>query len=108
MIILNKKFPHNGQDFEIFVKYDEELKRPIEVKSISLHTHGNWYPVGNIMNKFFKDAVWQLIVETKWEEARKEMEADKSNKLSDILDPVIAGALRPFVVTGGELKTIDH
>lgn len=108
MIILSKKFPHAGQDFEIFVKYDEEAKLPIEVKGINLHTHGNWYPVGIIMDKFFKVAVWNLVTCTDWEEVRKELEADKTDKLSDLLHPVMAGALRPFLVNGGEVKTINH
>jgi hypothetical protein len=107
MIILNKKFAHAGQDFDIFIKYDEGEKKPVEVKNIMLHTHGNWYPVGTIMNKFFKDAVWQLITETDWEEVRREMEAD-TNKISDMLHPVMTAALRPFIVTGGEAKTINN
>lgn len=108
MIILNKKFPHGGQDFEIFVKYDEEAKLPIEVKSISLHTHGNWYPVGNLMDKFFKEAVWQLVTSTNWEIVREEMEPDRSKQLTDNLNPVMAGALRPFLVSGGEVKSINY
>lgn len=108
MIILSKKFPHDGQDFEIFIKYDEVAKQPIEVKSIQLHTHGNWYPVGNIMTKFFKDAVWVLVMSTNWEKVREEMEADKKDRLSDILHPVMQEALRPFMINDGELKTINH
>jgi hypothetical protein len=108
MIVLNKKFPHGGQDFEIFVKYDEEAKSPIEVKNITMHTHGNWYPIGSIMDKFFKEAVWKLVTGTDWEEIRKETEAKNIKQLTDNLNPVMAGALRPFLVDGGELKTINH
>lgn len=73
MIILSKKFAHEKQDFEIFVKYDKELQLPIEVKNITLHTHGNWYPVGNIFDKFLHDAIWKLINETDWISICKEI-----------------------------------
>lgn len=102
MIILSKKFKHEDQDFEIFIKYDEVEKQPVEVKNINLHTHGHWYPVGTIMSKFFKDAVWALIVGTDWEAVKKETE--HKPKLSDSIHPVMAMALRPFLVTGGDLK----
>lgn len=103
MIILSQKFQHEDQDFEIFVKYDEESKRPIEVKHINLHTHGNWYPIGTIMTKFFKEAVWKLILETDWEKVREEQDR-KRQSLSNLLHPVMAMALNPFIVTGREVK----
>jgi hypothetical protein len=99
MIILSKKFPHDGQDFEIFVKYDEVEKQPIEVKSIQLHTHGNWYPIGTLMTRFFKDAVWQLVTETNWEKVREEFEGNHS-KLNNI-HPVMQEMLRPHLLPGG-------
>lgn len=99
MIVLNKKFVHEAQDFEIFVKYDEVEKKPVEVKSINLHTHGNWYPVGNIMTRFFKYAIWALIIETDWESVRAEMEGNTLN-LSHTLHPVFEQALAPFMIIG--------
>jgi len=103
MIILNKRFVHEAQDFEMFIKYDEVEKTPLEVKNIMLHTHGNWFPVGNIITKFFKDAVWALITETNWEEVRAEMEGNTLN-LSHTLHPVFEQALRPFLIIGEEVK----
>jgi hypothetical protein len=100
MIILSQKFGHGGQDFEIFIKYDEVEKVPVEVKNIMLHTHGNWYPVGSIMTKFFKDAVWQLITQTNWEDVRKEMENDRNSLLRNI-HPIMQEMLRPHLLPCG-------
>jgi hypothetical protein len=72
VIILSQKFAYNEQAFEIFVKYDIVLQKAIEVKHINLQTHGTWYPVGTIMDKFFKDAIWKLINETSWPAIYKE------------------------------------
>jgi hypothetical protein len=105
MIILSKKFSHEEQQFEIFIKYDEVAKQPVEVKSIALQLNYRWYAVGTIMTKFFKDAVWTLINETDWEKVRMEQEQNK-HKLSDLIHPVMEAALRPFVVTGGDVKEI--
>lgn len=99
MIILSQKFSHEGQDFEIFVKYDEVAKVPVEVKNIMLRTHGNWYPVGSIMTKYFKDAVWQLVTETNWEEVRQEFERSPSQL--DNLHPVFQKLLQPHLLPGG-------
>jgi hypothetical protein len=110
MIILSKKFEHDSQDFEIFIKYDEVAKRPIEVKNIMLHTHGNWYPMGGIMTMFFKEAVWKLIMETKWEVVRAELEKQFKpyKELLGDLHPVIQSVFGPFVVTGGDIKETYH
>lgn len=111
MIILSQKFAHEGQDFEIFVKYDAETNQAVEIKNITLHTHCGWYPVGSIMTKFFKDRVWELIMGTDWEAIYKDLTNPAPKKKESLLDnihPVMQGALKPFLVTGGELKTIFH
>lgn len=110
MIILSKKFPHGGQDFEIFIKYDEEAKKPIEVKNINLHTHGRWYPVGGIMDKYMKDAVWQLIIETDWEAVRVELQGRfaKYREVLGDLHPVILSVFGPFVAKEENHISINH
>jgi hypothetical protein len=105
MMILSKKFPHEAQEFEIFIKYDEVNKQFEEVKNITLRKNGRWYPVGNIMTKLFAEAVCKLITTTDWEEVREEQEQNK-HKLSDLLHPVMAMTLNPFVVTGGEVRDV--
>lgn len=102
MIVLSQKFQYADQDFEIFVKYDEVAKQPIEVKNINLHTHGNWYPVGTIMTKFFKDAVWKLITETDWEAVR--IEKEKAPTIADFIHPILQIAASPFLVAGDKVK----
>ncbi len=98
MIILSKQFPHEGQAFEIFVKYDEVAKLPVEVKSINVQLHGKWYPIGSIMTKFFKEAVWKLIKETDWEKVREKQE--RSSLLKN-LHPVFRQLLQPHLLPGG-------
>jgi hypothetical protein len=94
MIILSQKFVHEDQDFEISVKYDKVLKKVLEVKNIVIHTHGNWYPVGNIMTKFFKEAVQKLIDQTDWEAICKEYSEPAPRKIH----PICEQALRPFKI----------
>lgn len=111
MIILSQTFAHNDQDFEIFVKYDEVSNQVLEVKSIMLHTHGTWYPVGSIMDKFFKEAIWKLIKGTNWETIYNEFvnpKPKKAESLIDTLHPVMQESLSPFMVTGGDLKTVHY
>lgn len=108
-MILSKKFPHNGQDLEIFVKYDVDAKKPIEVKHIILHTHGRSYPIGNLLNKYFKDTIWQLVCETNWEAVKKDFEDDYFNNIEasvKLLPPAIGSALRPFLITGGPVREL--
>jgi hypothetical protein len=98
MIVLSQQFQHEDQSFEIFVKYDEVNKQPVEVKSINLRTNGRWYPVGNIMTKLFKDAVWNLITETDWEKVR--LESEKNYLLKNV-HSVFQTLLRPHLLLGG-------
>jgi hypothetical protein len=97
MIILSQIFQHDKQAFEIFVKYDEVEKRPIEVKSICMHTNGRSYPVGNIMTKLFSEDVKKLIAETDWEKVRAEHERDS---LLKNIHPVMQQLLRPHLLPG--------
>lgn len=104
MIILSQKFPHEGQSFEIFVKYDEATNQAVEIKNITLHTHCGWYPVGSIMTKFFKDRVWELIRGTDWEAIYKELTNPAPKKTESLLDnihPVMQEMLRPHLLPGG-------
>lgn len=104
MIILSKQFPHEGQAFEIFVKYDQVEMRPVEVKCINIQLHGRWYPIGSLMTRFFKDAVWRLIMEIDWEQVR--IEKENAPTLADFIHPIFQIAASPFLVTGGEVKEI--
>jgi hypothetical protein len=109
MIILSKKFPHDGQEFEIFVKYDDVKQKPVEVKNINLFLRGSWYPVGSIMTKFFKDAVWELITKTDWETIRIELQTQcaKYREVLGDLHPVMLSVFGPFVTTE-ENTTINN
>lgn len=66
MIILSRILPHDNQEFDIRVKYDPATQTVLEIKGIFVHTHGNWYPIGNLMHKYFREAVEKLIAETDW------------------------------------------
>lgn len=111
IVLLSKKFDHDDQDFEIYVKYDTEVKQPIEVKHILMHTHGRSYPTGNLFNKYFKEAIEKLVAETDWETIRKEFQdsyADNIEASIKLLPPAIGSALRPFLIHGGPVKELTH
>jgi len=102
MTILRTTRHHEGQEIEIFVKYDQRENVVREIKSINLKTHGHTYPIGKFMFAIyqFEEAINKIVDATDWREIYREMTSDQEvdNYLDMVpnLHPVMQRTIKSF------------
>lgn len=79
---------HEGQEIEIFVKYDPKENVVEEIKSVNLRTHGHCYPVGNFFMAIHQlaDAVNAIVDDTDWRAVYRGLTDEK--EIDNYLDSV--------------------
>lgn len=105
MTILKTTKHHEGQEIEIFVKYDPKENTVKDIKSINLKTHGRSFPIGNLMMHIdeFEQAINKIIDNTDWREIYRELgDNEVDNYLDSVpvkttMHPVFMQALHPFI-----------
>lgn len=85
-VILSTSQYHNGQEMEIYVKYDPSTNTAGEIKNIRFKTHGHQYPVGDFMVAIpeFEEAVSKIIDKTNWRELYRDKIASRKAFEQDI------------------------
>jgi hypothetical protein len=100
--ILRTSRHHQGQEIEIFVKYDHRNNEVREIKAVNLKTNGRTYPIGNFMFSIwqFEEAINKIVDNSDWREIYRELTTD--SEIDNYLDmvpnvhSVFMKALHPF------------
>lgn len=102
--ILRTSRHHEGQEIEIFVKYDHKENVVREIKAVNLKTHGHTYPIGNFCYGIgeLQTAIESIVDNTDWREVYRDLtpEQEVDNELDSVpvrMHPVFTQALSPFI-----------
>lgn len=103
--ILRTTHHHEGQEIEIFVKYDPKEDEVEEIKSVNLKTHGHTYPIGNFCYGIdeLQTAIEAIVDKTDWREIYRDTttEQEIDNELDSVpcnMAPVIADAFNNYPI----------
>lgn len=98
MKLLRTARHHEGQEIEIFVKYDHRNNEVREIESVNLKTHGHTYPIGNFCFGIHQlgDAINAIVDDTDWREIYRNTDDDA--EIDNNLDSVPTRPMLPRAV----------